>query len=482
MLTKLLAVTTEADWDSIAHEFIDSAASPSSGIISTVISVLSLIAFVAELAIIALIIYKSRKFKESKLKADYELIPKLAKTLEVITIMFAIRVVGLIINIPLSLSAIGSIDTVKGLWGAFEEFPPQLVEALERATDDLKNDLIMSNVTNIAFIVGLFLLALYAWHCYQEAKKLYAYLFPLGGVHMNPHAPINPRNAVLPTDDELFGGTGSSALQGGGDEAKMKELFGEEQTESKSVSVPVKKELNKPQSDEDIFGSTDSSLFAGGEEKEEEMKLFKKKEPAREVIKTETPKQNDDIFGSSSGSAFMQRDDDELEKMRSLLLDDSPAAEAAAAKTDDDIFGSAGTSSWGMVADENDPLLSQLLVDDEKTAPAEELGGGDIFGSDNTSAWGSVADDSLLEGVIVKDEVKEKEELHTSDDVFGSGSETGWGAIADENDPLLNKLVASDEKKEEKYGSADMFGEGSSSGWGNTADENDPLFKSLIDD
>ena len=482
MLTKLLAVTTETDWDAVANEFMESSGASSTDVISVIISVLSIIAFIVEMGVIAMIIYKSRKFKESKLKADYEPIPKLAKTLEVITILFAIRVLNLLISIPISLSTISSVDSIKGMWGIFEEFPPELVEALEKATDELKNEIIKNTVINIALIVGLFLLALYAWHCYQEAKKLNAYLFPLGGVHMNPHAPINPSNAVLPTDDELFGGTGSSVLQGGGDEAKMKELFGEEQAAPKPTPVPPKSVNSTPKTDDDIFGSTESSLFAGGENKEEDMKLFTKKEPVNQVVKTEAPKQNDDIFGSSSGSTFMQRDDDELEKMRSLLLDDSPAPEATKVKPDDDIFGESSTSKWGAVADENDPLLSQLLVNEEKTAPAEELGGGDIFGSDNTSAWGSVADDSLLEGVIVKEENKEKEELSADGDIFGSGSESGWGAAADENDPLYNKLVASDETKEEKYGSSDMFGDGNTSGWGSATDKDDPLFKSLIDD
>lgn len=478
MLRKILTTTENVDWDQLAKQALESSDS-GTDVLSVILSVLSLIAFIVALGTIAMIIYKSRKFMETKKSEDYGSLPALSKTLEIIMILLAIRVLFLIISIPMAMTALDSMDTIKELWGFMDKLPQEFIEAMQRATEEAKQDAITSYLTGIALIVGLFVLAIYAWHCFQTAKKLHAYLYPLGGIHMNPHAPINPANAVLPTDDELFGGTGSNALQGGADEAKMKELFGEEEDTNKSVSVPPKKEENTLKSDDDIFGNTNSSLFAGENKTEDDMNLFKKKEPKQEPIKAEPTKPaNDDIFGSGNSSSFMQRDDEELERMRSLLLDDSPAAEKTEGAANDDVFGLGNTSTWGMVADENDPLLSQLLVNDEKPAVAEELKGGDIFGSDSTSAWGTVADEAMLEGVIAKDDNKEKEEPIKSDNIFGSDNTSGWGSMTDENDPLLNRLVASDTGKEEKYSSGDIFGEGNNSGWGSMTDESD--LKGLI--
>ncbi len=489
MLTRLIAATTTApafDKEAFTEFLITAAANqpPSAiDIMMDIAAVLDVILFIAELAIMGVLIFKCRKFMDTRQQPDYEGIPRIAKVLEILLIFLAIGAVRTLIFMPISFSMIEEAGKATD----FSEYGLTVSEEFQQAFNEVlqqqKQDAITQSIAGVAINIGLFVLGVIAWRYFQKAKKIYAYNFPLGGIHRNPNAPAVPSpNAVLPTDDELFGSSAASTINGSGaDEAKMKELFGEDQGESKAVSVTPKKEDNKPRSDEDIFGNNNNSIFSGEKNKEDNMGLFgnKKQQPVQPVqpVKRET-KTDEDIFGG--GSSFMQGDDSELEKMRSMLLQDTatPAPREEAKPQSDDIFGTESSSSWGMVADENDPLLASLLVNDEKKAPAEELKNDDIFGSNNTSTWGAAADESLLEGIVVNDK-KEDIKLDNSD-VFGQGNNSGWGSFTDENDPLLKGLIAEEGKKEEKYNPGDVFGEESNSSWGKLADTNDPLLKGLI--
>lgn len=324
--------------------------------LSSIISIVNILIFIVDTTVILMMFFRCRKFRMTRAYDDFAGTGKLAKALEIITILLAIDAVYALTRL------FAIIDAVNLITALFPEISAGLF--------------VLPITVQIAIPVISFAASLCAWNMYHNTKKLFFSMYPNGAM------PVIKDGEPAKAGSVLYGSNKSPDLSYSSvSKADPNQIHNMSDSFDAYLAASQSAQGSSASSrrDEDIFGAGASVDYLSSLNKADEAKM-------EELLMSDEPD-------------FETAEADETKKTE------------PSAKSDEDIFGTGNSTDWQPAADLNDPLLADMLVTEENREKEDGFDftaeDGGLFGSgtsENYMKKFTSADESIISELLVQEE------------------------------------------------------------------------------
>lgn len=324
--------------------------------LTSIIEIFNILIFIIDTTVILMMFFRCRKFRMTRAYDDFAGTGKLAKAVEIITVLLAIDAVYALTRL---FAIIDAVNLIKAL---FPEIPAGFF--------------VIPITVQIAIPVISFAASLCAWNMYHNTKKLFFFMYPNGVM------PVIKDGEPAKAGSALYGSNRSPDLSySSASKADPNRIHNMSDSFDAYLAASKSAQSSSASSrrDEDIFGAGASVDYLSSLNKADEAKM-------EELLISDEP-----YFETAEAEEASKTD--------------------PSAKSDEDIFGTGSSTGWQPAGDLNDPLLSDMLVTEENREKEDGFDftaeDGGLFGSgtsENYMKKFTSADESIISELLVQEE------------------------------------------------------------------------------